>query len=78
MHVYVKLVDLNFCVEQSLMLETAKDFKSFKTHVMRRLNMFPMGKRIPPLLVLFHGRVTSAICASVMTGIFRNFNGGNI
>lgn len=57
MHVYVKLVDLNFCVEQSLMLETAKDFKSFKTYVMRRLNMFPMGTRIPPLSVLFRGKV---------------------
>lgn len=77
MHVYVKLVDLNFCVEQSLMLETAKDFKSFKTHVMRRLNMFPMGKRIPPLSVLFRGKVrvcVSAKCASVMTDILRNFN----
>lgn len=57
MHVYVKLVDLNFCVEQSLMLETAKCFKSFKTQVLRKLQMFPMGKIMPPLSVSFRGKV---------------------
>lgn len=55
MHVYFKLVDFNLCVEQPLILETAKDFKFFNTQVRRRLHMFPMGKRMSPLS--FRGRV---------------------
>lgn len=55
MHVYFKLVDFKFCVEQLLVLETAKDFKSFHTQVLRRLHKFPMGKRMSQLS--FCGRV---------------------